>query len=271
MIKKNYYALTVRDNEATIYIFGDIVSWEWLESDVSSYTLAKEIEGLDVDIINVYINSYGGEVAEGLAIYNQLRRHKAKVKTYCDGFACSAASVVFMAGEERIMSNASLLMIHNAWMYTAGDQNHLRKDADDLETISQASVNAYMNHVTITEDELKTMLDAETWISPAEAVKMGFATAMAEPASGRVASQSYQKRLMEMVLSRQSKQVEMKVEVDVEKLADVLEARIKELVAQGAGPEPELDPEPEPEPEPQDSKLEKLLLALITHEKERGS
>ena len=107
---KKYYALAVKDKEASIYIFGDIVSWELSESDVSSYTLAKEIEGLDVDTINVYINSYGGEVAEGLAIYNQLRRHKAKVKTYCDGFACSAASVVFMAGDERIMSNAFLVI-----------------------------------------------------------------------------------------------------------------------------------------------------------------
>jgi len=268
VIKKRYYALTTKDNEASIYIFGDIVSWEWFENEVSSYTLAKEIEGLDVDVINVYINSYGGEVAEGLAIYNQLRRHRAKIKTYCDGFACSAASVVFMAGDERIMSNASLLMIHNAWMHTAGDQNHLRKDADDLETINQASVNAYLNHVAITEDELKAMLDAETWISPAEAVKMGFATAMAEPAPGGVASQSYQKRLMEMVLGK-SRQVAMKLEVDVEKLADVLEARIKELVAQDADPEPE--PDPDPEPEPQDNKLGKLLLALFTHEKERGS
>ncbi len=57
----------------------------------------------------LYINSYGGEVAEGLAIYNNLKRHKAKIKTYCDGFACSVASVIFMAGDERVMSTASLL------------------------------------------------------------------------------------------------------------------------------------------------------------------
>ena len=65
-----------------------------------------------------HLDVYKRQVAEGLAIYNVLRRHKAKVKTYCEGFACSAASVVFMAGDERIMSNASLLMIHNAWMLT---------------------------------------------------------------------------------------------------------------------------------------------------------
>ena len=117
---KKYYSLYQEEGsrEASINIYGDITSWEWLESDVSSYTLSKEIEGLDVDNLHVYINSYGGEVAEGLAIYNSLKRHKAKVTTHDDGFAASIASVIFMAGDERIMSNASLLFIHNAWTYT---------------------------------------------------------------------------------------------------------------------------------------------------------
>lgn len=186
---KKYYALETNGKEADIYIFGELTSWEWLESDVSSYTLSKELQGLDADTINVHINSYGGEVAEGLAIYNALRQHKAKVKTYCDGFACSAASVVFMAGDERIMSNASLLMIHNAWCYTAGNANQLRKDADDLEVITQASINAYMNTVGITEAELKELLDAETWVLPGDALEMGFATSIiSEPATNKAAA-----------------------------------------------------------------------------------
>lgn len=205
-INKRYYSLAVEDREADIFIYGDITSWEWLESDVSSYTLAKEIEGLDVDVINVYINSYGGEVAEGLAIYNQLRRHKAKVKTYCDGFACSAASVVFMAGDERIMSNASLLMIHNAWMYTVGDPNQLRKDAEDLEKITEASINAYMSRVNITEEKLKEMMDAETWITPADALEMGFATSIIDGGVSKNASQSVKKQLMSMIIQRQTEQ-----------------------------------------------------------------
>ena len=112
-MNKKYYSLVQENNEATINIYGDITSWEWYPGDVSSYTLSKHLETIEADTINVYINSYGGEVAEGLAIYNSLKRHKAKVKTYCDGFACSIASVIFMAGDERIMSTASLLMIHN--------------------------------------------------------------------------------------------------------------------------------------------------------------
>lgn len=194
-----YYSLTISENEANINIYGDITSWEWFDSDVSSYTLSKELDSIpeDIEIINVYINSYGGEVAEGLAIYNSLKRHKAKVKTYCDGFACSIASVVFMAGEERIMSNASLLMVHNAWTHASGNADDFRKQAEDLEIITQQSVNAYMNHVNITEDELKEMLDNETWITPADAAEKGFATKITEDDASTNASQSIRNKVME--------------------------------------------------------------------------
>ena len=247
-INKRYYSLVVKEKEkeADIHIYGDIVSWKWFDSDVSSYTLAKEIEGLpeETEVINVFINSYGGEVAEGLAIYNNLRRHKAKVKTYCDGFACSIASVVFMSGDERIMSNASLLMIHNAWMFAIGDQNQLRKEADDLETINAASINAYMNHINITEEELKAMMDAETWLSAVDALEMGFATQIVNYATtGMVASQSLRKRMAEMILERQAAAKQHIPEPDPE-------------------PEPE-PPEPEPEPEPPAQNKPKNLLAAL--------
>lgn len=179
-MRQKYYQMLVDEEKkcAEILIYGDITSWEWFESDVSSYTLAREIQSLpeDIDTIKVYINSYGGEVAEGLAIYNALKRHKAKVVTYCDGFAASIASVIFMAGDERVMSNASLLFIHNAWNYCSGDSNELKKAAEDLEKITQASINAYMEHINISEDELKEYMDAETWLSPIECINKGFCT-----------------------------------------------------------------------------------------------
>jgi len=236
-----YYSLATENNEASIDIYGDITSWEWLESDISSYTLAKEIEGLDVDVINVYINSYGGEVAEGLAIYNQLKRHKAKIKTYDDGFACSAASVIFMAGDERIMANSSLLMIHNVWMYTAGNANQLRKQAEDLDIITQASINAYMNCVNITEDELKGMLDNETWIAPSDALEMGFATSIVNDNTNKNANQSVKKHLSEMILKFQN--------AHKESLKD---------------PEPVPEPEPTPALEtPKESKFDRFLNQII--------
>lgn len=200
-MNKKYFQLTQNNNEVDIQIYGDITSWEWFDSDVSSYTLSKQIEGLECDQINVYINSYGGEVAEGLAIYNQLKRHKAKVKTVCDGFACSAASVIFMAGDERVMSTASLLMIHNAWTYASGNAKELRKQADDLDTITQASINAYMQEVNITEEELRQMLDNETWISPQEAIEKGFITSIVNEREAEQVSQSVKKSLIKMIVN----------------------------------------------------------------------
>lgn len=191
---KKYYALETEGDHATINIFGDITSWPWLESDVSSYNLVQELDALqDAGQIDVYINSYGGEVAEGLAIYNALKRHKAKVVTHCEGFACSVASVIFMAGDERVMSNASLLMIHNAWTYTQGNAQELRKEADDLDTITQASKNAYLERVNIDAAELSAMMDSEKWLDPAECLEKGFATAIVgDDSSGKPSQQAKQ-------------------------------------------------------------------------------
>lgn len=176
---RRYFSLVRSGSTAELDIYGDITSWPWLESDVSAYNLSQQLAQLDdVTEIHVNINSYGGEVAEGLAIYNALMRHPARVTTRCDGFACSIASVIFMAGDERVMNQASLLMIHNAWTYASGDANELRKQADDLDTITGASKAAYMGRVSITEDELAAMMDEETFITPEDAVSMGFATAI---------------------------------------------------------------------------------------------
>ena len=126
-MKQKYYSMFQMGNTATINIYGDITSIPWTEDEVSAGNLSRQLEELkDCSEINVYINSYGGEVAEGLAIYNALKRHNAKIKTYCDGFAASIASVIFMAGDERVMNDSSLLMIHNAWTFAMGDSVQLR-------------------------------------------------------------------------------------------------------------------------------------------------
>ena len=188
--KRKYFSLASAGRTADIFIFGDIVSWEWLESNVSSYTLARSIQDLDADEINVHINSYGGEVAEGLAIHNSLKNHPARVRTICDGFACSAASVVFMAGDERIMNPASLLMVHNAWSSASGNAKELRKAADDLDVITSASAETYKARVNLSDEELTELLDSETWITPADAAAWGFATEVLEEKAADTVSQS---------------------------------------------------------------------------------
>jgi len=255
---KKYYSLVTENREASVMIYGDITSWPWLESDVSGYSLVTDIEGLDVDVIHVYINSYGGEVAEALAIASALKRHKAKIKTYCDGFACSAAADVFMAGDERIMSNAALLFIHHVWVYAAGNANELRKAADDVEKISQASMELYLDKVNITEEELKQLFDNESWLLPQEALDMGFASAIVGEQKKSAANQSVK--------------------------AKVIEAIRQQFVAKPAGtpkPEPPVqepaepqepqqsEPTPEPPPaEPKQNKTMKFMEALLKGGKE---
>ena len=205
-MNRKYFSLEKSKQTATLNIYGDITSWPWLESDVSAANLSKQLEAMgDVEQINVYINSYGGEVAEGLAIYNALKRHKAKVKTVCDGFACSIASVVFMAGDERVMNEASLLMIHNAWTFAEGNAAALRKQADDLEKITQASVEAYKAHSSLSEEEIKALMDAESWISPDEALSYGFATSVEKTEKAK-ANQNALRQLFEIVKAHQENQ-----------------------------------------------------------------
>lgn len=200
MKPKKYFSMEKVGNEANLNIYGDITSWAWEElGEMSAVILSKQLEQLtDVERINVYINSYGGEVAEGLAIYNALKRHKAKVVTHCDGFACSIASVIFMAGDERVMNESSLLMIHNAWTWCEGNADQLRKQADDLEKITQASVVAYKAHSTLSEEEIKDLLDKETWLLPNEALEYGFATDI-EKTENKAASQSAKMRLLDII------------------------------------------------------------------------
>lgn len=203
MTMKKYFQLVTEGDTADLDIYGDISSWSWSGGNISAANLSRQLEELgDVSQINVHINSYGGEVAEGLAIYNALRRHKAKVVTTCDGFACSIASVIFMAGDERLMSKASLLMIHNAWTSAYGvNANDLRKLAEDMDAITARSKAAYLDRISIDEDELSELMDAESWISPDDAVEKGFATGIEEFDGGNNPSQDALGSLMKLVES----------------------------------------------------------------------
>lgn len=262
-----YYSMSVAGQEADIYIFGDIVNPVWQEldamwgitSETSGYSLAKDLKALDAGVtqINVHINSYGGDVSEGLAIHNLLKQHAAKVVTIVDGFACSAASVVFMAGDERLMNNASLLMVHNAWSYASGNANDLRKAAEDLDVITQASINAYMARVSITEAEVKELLDNETWILPADAVSKGFATGVfdaveAEP--GKAAASARQSVMQRMIAAP----VTVPAAADANAIADAVVVAMRAAVHT-------VEPPP---PVAQENKVFKLLNALTKGGKE---
>ena len=217
MRNKQYFQLSTAGNVANLNIFGDITSYPWAESDVSAYNLSKQLAELgDATQINVNINSYGGEVMEGLAIYNALKRHKAHVTTFCDGSACSIASVIFMAGDERVMCKPSFLMIHDAWTVCGGNADALRKQADDLDVITGASVTAYMEHINITEEKLRELMKNETWLTHSEALEMGFATAIEESSPVEKPSQSIRNKFFEMLANCLKMQAENEEDEDEE-------------------------------------------------------
>lgn len=194
MNRRKIFALDTDDsaNESTLYIYDDVYSGSGIPEAIRKCTSAK---------INVRINSYGGEVAEGLAIYNALKESKAEVTTYCDSMACSIASVIFMAGSKRVISEYGYLLIHNAWSWAEGNANDMRKTADDLEKFTKASVKAYASATGISEDEIQTMLDNETVIDSDEAVEKGFATEKTSDSdeTDRNASQSARKAILQKI------------------------------------------------------------------------
>ena len=266
---KNFFSLVKEKQTATLNIYGDITSWPWLDTDVSAANLSKQLEALgDVEQIDVYINSYGGEVAEGLAIYNALRRHKAKVTTYCDGFACSIASVIFMAGDERIMNESSLLMIHNAWTMAVGNSAELRKQADDLEKITQASVEAYKAHSSLSEKEIKKLMDNESWILPEEALSYGFATTI-DKTENEKASQSAWLQLFDIIKAHQEKEDEE----DKEPENDLDDEEEEDKDSDTGGEEtPEKDPETDSDDEEDKDKEEQSETAeKAENDKEKAS
>lgn len=161
-------------NKGKIIIHQDIGDTWWTEYGCEEFT--RDIEALgDVTEIDVHINSDGGEVAAATAIYNQLRAHKATVTTYVDGIAASAASLIFMAGDNRIMRPASILMIHNPGILASGTSDKLRAAADYLDKLKEAVLTAY-NRATISESEISKLMDNETWMTANEALEKGFAT-----------------------------------------------------------------------------------------------
>ena len=168
---------------ADLYVFGDITEQAWLVEDVSPTGVLREIMAAAPSALTVHINSYGGDTSAGIAIYNSLRGLSIPVTTVTDGFACSAASLIFMAGKSRIMKQSSLLMIHNAWTCAQGNADELRKTADDLEKISATAAKIYSENCALMEDEIKELLDNESWITPEEALEWGFATGIEQDES----------------------------------------------------------------------------------------
>jgi len=165
-----------------VYIYGEITDFKWFDDDVTPTDIKDELKKLkDVDSINVYVNSPGGGVFAGVAIYNELKRLNKPVTSYVDGVAASIASLIVLAADKVVMPFNSMLMIHNPWTMTVGDANELRELADRLDKVTDSVLlETYQAKTGKDRDELKEMLDAETWLSAEEAVELGFADVLEE-------------------------------------------------------------------------------------------
>lgn len=158
--------------------FFDFPDPEKEENSVASVKDLQEIlsKNKNIPTVNVYINSPGGSVNEGIAIYNILKRTRAYVRVFIDGFACSIASVIAMAGNAIYMPKSSMQMVHNAWTVAMGNSEELRKVADDLDKINEVVILAYMSKFKGTEKELRKLLDDESYLTAEECLKYGLCT-----------------------------------------------------------------------------------------------
>ena len=182
-MKSKWYQFVGVDSDMTeLLIYGDIEDYKWSESDVTAYDFADDLSKIETQNLRVRINSYGGSVSSGLAIYNLLKTSSKHIITQNDGFACSAASVIFMAGDERIMPKTSLLMIHNAWTYGYGNANDFRKMAEDLDKVTLPSLEAYKSVSSLNENEIKDLMDKESWLTAEQSLEYGFATKITDDA-----------------------------------------------------------------------------------------
>ena len=162
-------------DSADLCFYGEICSskWqEWSDDDKCPQDVADFLNSLEgVKNINVYINSPGGDSFAGNAIYNILKRNPASKTVYIEGIAASAASVIAMVGDIIVMPPGSQMMIHNAWTIAMGNANDFRKAADTLDKVSASHIEIYAENAAegITPEQIKEMMDDETWLDGTDA------------------------------------------------------------------------------------------------------
>jgi ATP-dependent Clp protease protease subunit len=174
--KKYWEFKNQTSTSADLYLYIEIASWGGGYAAHSAQSFKAELDALgEIDTLNVYINSPGGDVFEGIAIANMLKRHKATVVVHIDGLAASIASVIAMAADTIYMPKNSMMMIHNAWTYTYGNSNDLREVADMLDKVNESIRQSYLLHAGTKTDEntIKTLMDNESWLTAQECFDYG--------------------------------------------------------------------------------------------------
>lgn len=170
------------ENKAKLYIYDDVTeygefnwdTWEYEDSETSARYMRDRLSEIPEDQeIELHINSNGGSVKEGVAIYNLLRQAPNKKTGIVDGVAHSVAFLILQACDVRKMGIGTSALVHNMWMYVAGNAAQLRKAADDLDDLMETNRQIFLQRATITEDELRQIMDEETYLTPERALEYG--------------------------------------------------------------------------------------------------
>jgi ATP-dependent Clp protease protease subunit len=193
------------DDAATISIY-DSIGDNWEGTGITAKRISGALRNIGARDIQVNVNSPGGDFFEGVAIYNLLREHKAKVTVNVMGLAASAASVVAMAGDEILMGDGAFLMIHNAWAVAIGNRHDMTATAAVLAPFDAAMAKVYSQRTGISEADAAAMMDKEMWIGSDQAVADGFATGLIDSAQiNKNASASGNKKAMALIEASMAK------------------------------------------------------------------
>lgn len=166
------------DTNAELYFYGDIVadSWSaWQDEDQYPEAIRDFLKGVEGKDLDIFINSGGGSVFAGIAIYNMLKRHNGFKTVHVDGLAASIASVIALAGDRIIVPKTSMIMVHKPWQFTFGGYNapELRKMADDLDNVEKVIMNVYAENLKegVDIETIQELVDNETWLTGEEAAE----------------------------------------------------------------------------------------------------
>lgn len=171
---KKFWNFKAADKRAELQLYGDISDASWWGDEITPKQFKADLDALgDISELDIYINSGGGDVFAGFAIYNMLKRHAATKTVYVDGLAASIASVIAMVGDKIVMPENAMMMIHNAWTIAIGNKAEIRKIADEMERIDGQIEQIYADRTG--NDDIASLMEAETWMTGAEAVEKGFA------------------------------------------------------------------------------------------------
>jgi len=167
----------VENTSEAITIYG-VIGEDWYGEGVTLKRIDAALRAIGDREVTVYINSPGGDMFEGIAIYNRLREHSQKVTTKVLGMAASAASIIYLAGADRQVASSAFLMIHNCWTFLAGNRHYLRDVADDMQEFDAAMADLYAETSGQPVDGMAELMDDETFIRGKRAVELGLATGL---------------------------------------------------------------------------------------------